>query len=55
MTAPDERFPSPPASPASRPAAVGEAPPQNAWFTYTAAGDKFIWSDALGAMLGRVP
>jgi PAS domain S-box-containing protein len=55
MTAPDERFPSPPVWPASRPAVVGEARLQNAWFTYTAAGDEIVWSESLGAMLGRTP
>jgi PAS domain S-box-containing protein len=52
MTAPDERAPHPypwPEVPAHRPR------PSEAWFTYTAAGDTIVWSEELGAMLGRRP
>src|SRR4051812_47787742 len=71
MTAPDERFPRPralrdrlsrrprlslnsapkrPHLPESRMPADDEA-----WFTYTADGDRIIWSEGLAALLGRPP
>ncbi|BCJ52002.1 hypothetical protein Asp14428_34770 [Actinoplanes sp. NBRC 14428] len=71
MTAPDERFPRPralrdrlsrrprlspnaaptqPHLPESRAAVDDEA-----WFTYTADGDRIVWSEALAALLGRPP
>ena len=60
MTAPGERFPRPRAlrqrlsrRPAITPRPVEE--PAEAWFTYAATGDKIVWSEGLGAMLGRPP
>jgi PAS domain S-box-containing protein len=71
MTAPDERFPRPRALRerlSRRPQlAAGQAVPESrtpadapghddlAWFTYTAAGDKIVWSESLGVMLGQPP
>ena len=70
MTAPDERFPRPralrqrlsrrPRLTAEKPAEVPEQrqpadEPAPAWFTYTAAGDKIVCSDGLGALLGQPP
>ncbi|HEU4350137.1 MAG TPA: EAL domain-containing protein [Actinoplanes sp.] len=54
MTAPDGRIPRPRAwhdEPSHRP----ETRSKNAWFSYNAAGDEIVWSEALGAMLGRTP
>src|SRR3712207_2065748 len=52
MTAPDERVPRPPAL---HDASAHRSRPAEAWFTYTAAGDAIVWSEELGAMLGRRP
>jgi PAS domain S-box-containing protein len=52
VTAPDERIPRPRTwhdSPSRHPR------PAEAGFTYTAAGDAIVWSEELGAMLGRRP
>jgi PAS domain S-box-containing protein len=56
MTAPDERFPRPRAlhdALSRRPAGAADTRSKNAWFTYTAAGDEIVWSEALSAMLGQ--
>ena len=60
MTAPGERFPRPRAlrQRLSRRPAIALRPveePEEAWFTYAATGDKIVWSEGLGAMLGRPP
>jgi PAS domain S-box-containing protein len=71
MTAPDEPFPRPRALRerlSRRPRLAAEPvvleprmPPDDpgadspAWFTYAALGDKIVWSEGLGAMLGRPP
>ena len=53
-SAPSEPRPSPESCPpAVEPeAAVNDNP---AWFTFAAAGDKIVWSESLGAMLGQPP
>ena len=54
MTAPDGRIPRPRAwhdEPSRRPAS--RVPVEDAWFSYNAAGDEIVWSEGLGAMLGR--
>jgi PAS domain S-box-containing protein len=56
MTAPDGRIPRPRAwhdEPSRRPASDTRS--KKAWFSYNAAGDEVVWSEALGAMLGRPP
>jgi PAS domain S-box-containing protein len=69
MTAPDERFPRPRAlrdrlsrrpglavrTTVPEPRTPVEGQDSSAWFTYTAAGDTIVWSEGLGAMLGRSP
>ncbi|MEV4639284.1 EAL domain-containing protein [Actinoplanes sp. NPDC049548] len=71
MTAPDERFPRPralrdrlsrrprlsPNSAPQRPHLPESRTPveDEAWFTYTADGDRIVWSDSLAALLGRPP
>ncbi|MEV4706694.1 EAL domain-containing protein [Actinoplanes sp. NPDC049316] len=71
MTAPDERFPRPRALRdrlSRRPRLSPNAGPQQprlpesrtpvedeVWFTYTADGDRIVWSDGLASLLGRPP
>ena len=54
MVAPDERRHVPPSLPEPRtPADDRMSGP--AWFAYTAAGDRIVWSAAMRAMLGQPP
>ncbi|WP_233625338.1 EAL domain-containing protein [Actinoplanes sp. ATCC 53533] len=70
MTAPEERFPRPRAlrdrlsrRPRMSPNQGHQLPlpeprtpsDDEAWFTYLAAGEKIVWSEALAALLGRPP
>ena len=70
MTAPDERFPRPRAlrdrlsrRPRLSPNQGHQlplpeqrtAPDDETWFTYLAAGQEIVWSDALTALLGHPP
>src|SRR5690349_2332905 len=70
MTAPEERFPRPRALRdrlSRRPRLTPNQGPQlplpepraplddEAWFTYLAAGEEIVWSDALAVLLGRPP
>ncbi len=70
MTAPEERFPRPRAlrdrlsrRPRLSPNQGHQlplpeprtAPDDEAWFTYRAAGEEIVWSDALAVLLGRPP
>jgi PAS domain S-box-containing protein len=57
--APDERYPRSRAFSGPRPILESRTSTDDrnydkaAWFTYTAAGDRIVWSEGLGAMLGR--
>ncbi len=55
MVAPQEQHQVPPTLPEQR--SVPDDPPrtESAWFSYTATGDRIVWSAALRAMLGEPP
>ncbi|MFF5084189.1 EAL domain-containing protein [Actinoplanes sp. NPDC000266] len=55
MVAPDEHRHVQPRLPEQRTAADDEPGERSAWFSYTASGDRIVWSAALRAMLGHPP
>ncbi|GAA0489485.1 hypothetical protein Ade02nite_73760 [Paractinoplanes deccanensis] len=55
MVAPDEHRHVPPRLPEQRSPADDQPAERAAWFSYTASGDRIVWSAALREMLGHPP